>query len=271
MPLFAAGIVDNGSENTDEKYVGRIDPATMLSIIRVQNDQKNAIQPTLVDPMPKVEKRQRKKEKKERKRKKVVDEKTSKLLPGEVVAVKGIYYAHQVNNALFCIDRVGDPENRIFQRVYNGELPVYKRANRFVIGREWVQIGPKKKNKKSEDSRYYSKQNRKVIKAAPAATARIVRNRLNAQTAIDDQKTHLIIYETELVEEAQPNTGIEILQLKTRDFNRKLQEDKTNINLWLEFVDFQDELFQDQIEKAENGRNISEKTLNEKKVKIIAT
>ena len=54
----------------------------------------------------------------------------------------------------------------------------------------------------------------------------------------------MTIYETELVEESQPNTEIEILQLKTRDFNRKLQEDKENINLWLEFVDFQDDIFQ---------------------------
>jgi hypothetical protein len=86
------------------------------------------------------------------------------------------------------------------------------------------------------------------------------------QEAVDNQTPHLIIYETELVEEFEQNTEIDILQLKTRDFNRKLQEDKTNINLWLEFVAFQDELFEDQIEKSENGRNISKKNLNEKKV-----
>ena len=51
---------------------------------------------------------------------------------------------------------------------------------------------------------------------------------------------------------------IDILQLKTRDYNRKLQEEKENVNLWLEFVDFQDEVFKDQVEKAENGKNISQ-------------
>ena len=60
-----------------------------------------------------------------------------------------------------------------------------------------------------------------------------------------------------------------MIQLKTRDFNRKLQVEKENINLWLDFVDFQDEVFADQIEKAENGKNISVKTLNERKVAII--
>ena len=49
---------------------------------------------------------------------------------------------------------------------------------------------------------------------------------------------------------------------------KNLQEDKENVNLWLDFVEFQDELFQDQIEKAENGKNISSKALNEKKVNI---
>ena len=87
--------------------------------------------------------------------------------------------------------------------------------------------------------------------------------------AVDSQKSHLIIYETELVEEFQPSSGIEVLQLKTRDFNRKLQEDKSNVNLWLDFVSFQDEIFQDQVEKAENGKNISSKALTEKKVAIL--
>ena len=89
------------------------------------------------------------------------------------------------------------------------------------------------------------------------------------QESVESQKSHLIIYETELVDEFQPNTEIEILQLKTRDFNRKLQEEKSNVQLWLDFVAFQDELFQDQIEKAENGRNISSKSLNEKKCAIL--
>jgi len=133
-------------------------------------------------------------------------------------------------------------------------------------------LGPSKKrrqSKKEKDSRYYSRSNRKVIKAAPAATARSVRNRTKVQDLVESQESHLTIYETELVEESQPNTEIEILQLKTRDFNRKLQEDKENINLWLEFVDFQDDIFQDQVEKAENGKNISSKALNEKKVKML--
>ena len=62
---------------------------------------------------------------------------------------------------------------------------------------------------------------------------------------------------------------IDIIQLKTRDFNRKLQVEKENINLWLDFVDFQDEVFAEQVEKAENGKNISVKTLNERKIAIL--
>ena len=66
-------------------------------------------------------------------------------------------------------------------------------------------------------------------------------------------------YFTPLLEETSlDGNEIDILQLKTRDYNRKLQEEKENVNLWLEFVDFQDEVFKDQVEKAENGKNISQ-------------
>ena len=108
-------------------------------------------------------------------------------------------------------------------------------------------------------NRYYSKQNRKLLRAAPAATARSMKNKLQVQKLIDEQAPRLTIYETEFVEEENTVDGneIDILQLKTRDYNRKLQEEKENVNLWLEFVDFQDEVFRDQVEKAENGKNIS--------------
>ena len=46
---------------------------------------------------------------------------------GETEPLKGIYYEHQVAPGdLYCIDNKGDAENRIFKKVYNGELPVYK-------------------------------------------------------------------------------------------------------------------------------------------------
>ena len=86
-----------------------------------------------------------------------------------------------------------------------------------------------------------------------------MKNKLQVQKLIDEQAPRLTIYETEFVEEENTVDGneIDILQLKTRDYNRKLQEEKENVNLWLEFVDFQDEVFRDQVEKAENGKNIS--------------
>ena len=43
MPLFAAGAdvdVSKASDEKREEYVGQIDPQTMLTIIRVQNEQK---------------------------------------------------------------------------------------------------------------------------------------------------------------------------------------------------------------------------------------
>ena len=128
---------------------------------------------------------------------------------------------------------------------------------RYKVGGGLVE---KKKKKRPEMNRYYSKQNRKLLRAAPAATARSMKNKLQVQKLIDEQAPRLTIYETEFVEEENTVDGneIDILQLKTRDYNRKLQEEKENVNLWLEFVDFQDEVFRDQVEKAENGKNISQ-------------
>jgi len=53
-----------------------------------------------------------------------------------------------VNGALFCLDKTGDQENRIFGRIYNGELPVYKRFGKYVIGLEWNRKEPKKKRRR---------------------------------------------------------------------------------------------------------------------------
>ena len=126
--------------------------------------------------MPELEKKQKKKDKK-RKKKQRESEKGDDFQPGEVEATKGVYFDHQVKpGAIFCTDRKGDPENRIFQRIYNGELPVYKKINKIPLGGHWKPKDSKKKHKKRE-SRYYAKENRKIIKSAPAATARAVKNR----------------------------------------------------------------------------------------------
>ena len=125
--------------------------------------------------MPELEKKQKKKDKK-RKKKTKDSNKGDDYQPGEVEAAKGVYYDHQVKSgAIFCVDRKGDTENRIFQRIYNGELPVYKKINKVPFG-TWKLKDSKKKHKKRE-SRYYAKENRKIIKSAPAATARAVKNR----------------------------------------------------------------------------------------------
>ena len=67
-----------------------------------------------------------------------------------------------------------------------------------------------------------------------------MKNKLQVQKLVDEQAPRLTIYETELIRDNfDEESEIDIIQLKTRDYNRKLQEEKENINLWLEFVDFQ--------------------------------
>ena len=98
MPLFAAGVsaaTKDGGKEPDNQYIGQIDPATMLSIIRVQNEQKKFDPVTLVDPMPEVEKKQKKKAKMEKKRKRDEGKDEDIRDPREVEPAKGVYYSHQ--------------------------------------------------------------------------------------------------------------------------------------------------------------------------------
>ena len=55
------------------------------------------------------------------------------MRPNEVESKKGIYYDHQAPpGSLFCTDKNGDQENRIFKKIYNGELPLYKPLYKFT-------------------------------------------------------------------------------------------------------------------------------------------
>ena len=73
------------------------------------------------------------KKKKKKKRKEAKKQEASKMLPNEVESKKGIYYDHQSPpGSLFCLDKNGDQENRIFKKIYNGELPLYKPLYKFT-------------------------------------------------------------------------------------------------------------------------------------------
>ena len=55
------------------------------------------------------------------------------MRPNEVESKKGVYYDHQAPpGSLFCTDKNGDQENRIFKKIYNGELPLYKPLYKFT-------------------------------------------------------------------------------------------------------------------------------------------
>merc|ERR1711953_1388634 len=129
------------SDASEEKqFVGQIDPSTMLSIMRVKSEKENKTffpEPAHFEDEKDQEKTKKKKSKKNKKNKEKDIEKTKRLRPGEVETRKGVYFLDQSPAAsLFCLDKKGDTENRIFQRIYNGELPVYKRINRDIIGLE---------------------------------------------------------------------------------------------------------------------------------------
>ena len=63
------------------------------------------------------------------------------MRPNEVESKKGIYYDHQAPpGSLFCTDKNGDQENRIFKKIYNGELPLYKPLYKFTGAVQKLQL-----------------------------------------------------------------------------------------------------------------------------------
>ena len=122
-----------------------IDPITMLAVVRAQADIKTT-EGDLVDPIIQFSTKKKKTKKKSKSGSKEASQGNAALNTGEVHAEKGVYYNHQVKSgALYCIDKKGDKENRIFKQIYNGELPVYKALYKRTISSRWI---PKKKIKK---------------------------------------------------------------------------------------------------------------------------
>ena len=141
MPLFAAGAAapDAVAKYADKKsanFEGSIDPMTMLAVIRAQNESEEKIKSDLVDPiidMTGSDKPKKKKKKKRKESERQTINENEKMQRNEVESKKGIYYDHQAPpGSLFCTDKNGDQENRIFKKIYNGELPLYKPLYKFT-------------------------------------------------------------------------------------------------------------------------------------------
>ena len=73
-----------------------------------------------------------------------------------------------------------------------------------TLGSSWS--GKKKKKKPLSNDRYYSKKNRSVIKAAPAATAHSLKSKQHVQKLIDEQAPKLTLYETSFHDEHDSGT-----------------------------------------------------------------
>ena len=100
----------------------------------------------------------------------------------------------------------------------------------------------KEKTRKDDNARYYSKQKRKILKSIGAV--------VKENTNLDQKASQFLKIDIEEVieidEDKQDNEKMDIVHdnvlNKIAYYNKALQESAHNVELWLEFVDFQDEV-----------------------------
>nr|XP_055027765.1 nuclear exosome regulator NRDE2 [Misgurnus anguillicaudatus] len=180
----------------------------------------------------------------------------------------------------FCIDRRADRANWEYKSLYRGDIARYRRKGGSCLGLDfrrqalsWVEGDPKKRADRKPE-RYFSSSTRQLLRSdgqvvlpVTGATNSDSYIQLPACTDEQDSSTQapvswlnpLGIYDpgTSLwlegkgqpevkgdqqgVDSAQSTSSSQITG-RVEEFNRKLRENPTDIQMWLDFVHFQDEL-----------------------------
>ncbi|XP_014802520.1 PREDICTED: protein NRDE2 homolog [Calidris pugnax] len=238
-----------------------------------------------------------------------LDKKTSNLTSNRFVWLDDI----QASTAeTFRIDKKPDPANWAYKSLYRGDIARYKRRGESCLGIDakkqcitWDSSASKRKQLQTRPERYFTKNNVKLLntdgipvcnKSSPAdSTAFIPVFQIETDDPSDTTEVNpLGIYDPSTTEwlqgkgckdaERDPvNTqrtiqepGINansILMAKVEEHNKKVRENPRDINAWMEFVSFQDELMRGPSPYAGKGeqevRRKSLKLILEKKLAIL--
>ncbi|KAL8607399.1 hypothetical protein ACOMHN_024424 [Nucella lapillus] len=170
----------------------------------------------------------------------------------------------------FRLDRKAEKSLWNYESVYKGYIARYRRATDKCLGNSSVQLSGKKEKIKAPSFRYYSKDNRKEIRKKGQTVP--VDKRVEKKTAeyisvkekddgrqrssglvqtnplgVLDDATSLYVQGKALAtsEENGEQPVVDEMLERTAFYNRRLQEDPGNVKLWMEFVSFQDQVFQD--------------------------
>uniref|UniRef100_A0A8B9C224 NRDE-2, necessary for RNA interference, domain containing n=1 Tax=Anser brachyrhynchus TaxID=132585 RepID=A0A8B9C224_9AVES len=212
----------------------------------------------------------------------------------------------------FRIDKKSDPANWAYKSLYRGDIARYKRKGESCLGIDakkqcitWDSPASQKKQLQRRPERYFSKNNVKTLntdgipvcnKSSPSDSAAFIPVFQTESSDPSDttEVNPLGIYdpsttvwlqgkgykgaEHEPVNTQQPfqESGINvnpILMTKVEEYNKKVRENPRDINAWMEFVSFQDELMRGPSPYASMGeqevRRKSLKLILEKKLAIL--
>ncbi|XP_065541923.1 nuclear exosome regulator NRDE2 isoform X1 [Lathamus discolor] len=238
-----------------------------------------------------------------------LDKKTSNPTSSRIVWLDDIQAS---TTETFIIDKKPDPSNWAYKSLYQRDIPRYKRKGESCLGidakKQSVTLdssASKKKQSQRQPERYFTKDNVKMLKTdgvpvcskiSPSGPATFIpifqvetddpsdTTELNPLGVYDSSTLQWLQgkgcksadSERETTQQTIQEPGIDIksdLMTKVEEHNKKVRENPGDINAWMEFVSFQDELMGGPGPYASKGeqevRRKSLKFILEKKLAIL--
>uniref|UniRef100_A0A8C1WRH9 NRDE-2, necessary for RNA interference, domain containing n=1 Tax=Cyprinus carpio TaxID=7962 RepID=A0A8C1WRH9_CYPCA len=182
----------------------------------------------------------------------------------------------------FCIDRRADRANWEYKSLYRGDIARYKRKGGSCLGLDfrmqavsWNDGGPEKKRVDKKPERYFCPSTRQLLRSDPYSLPALPGSSTQAPVSwvnplgIYDRGTSLWLEGKGQPEvkgdqqnvEAQGSSSSTLLSARVEEFNRKLRENPTDTQLWLDFIHFQVDLLR--------GNKMSLRAVLEKKLSIV--
>ncbi|MCI4383036.1 hypothetical protein PGIGA_G00021890 [Pangasianodon gigas] len=200
----------------------------------------------------------------------------------DLVNVGGVLWLDDLQcpgEKLFYMDRKSDPANWEYKSLYRAHIARYKRKGSSALGLDsrtqgvlWEDSAPDRKRKEKRDERYFSPSNRRFLSSEtpPTLSAPPTDSTLSTDPAsfiplppckeepdsapqtgtstnplrVYDLATSLWLEgkgQPEVKDQVQPPPS-NMLMAQVEEFNRKLRENPTDVNMWLDFIQFQDEV-----------------------------
>lgn len=201
------------------------------------------------DEKRKKKSRKSKKEKKKKSEKEKMIELDQKNITDDTRKPMNIWMSEN-KDKLYFFDLIGDPNNLIFAGLYRLDIPNYKRRplgigllqrERLKIKKNGYSLEKISDNKSSKKKRYCSPA--QMLKEKDSEAKRLFF--LSRQDKDQKMLENYIPLQSEEIQatndEKREESYEEYLLRKNKEFNEQTQEEPYNIDLWIDFIFFQDE------------------------------